>query len=172
MMIIRLAALAGTVVATVRQIAERNQTELGEAAGVAGSQISGYERSKQIPSVDILLRLLHACGWHLVAVPALHAETSDEREAVIRAAQRYHDAARGDDLSLGVPRAAELLHAAVNALADAERNSRGKGAGPDRAHELLRLRARVDEQQAEIERMRRIVTAAAEQLDEAIEVHP
>lgn len=170
-MIIRLAALAGSVIATVRQVAERNQTELGEASGVAGSQISGYERSKQIPSLDILLRLLHACGWHLVAAPALHAETADEREAVIAAARRWRDVVRGDDMSLGFADAEAQIHAAVNGLADAEQNSRGKGA-PDRAHELLRLRARVDEQQAQIERMRRIMAAASEQLDEAVEVHP
>lgn len=162
-MIIRLAALAGSVIATLRTMAGQSQIELGEAAGVAGSQVSGYERSKSIPSLDILLRLLHAAGWHLVAMPAAEAETYDKRAAVVEAAKRLYLA---DDLS------AVEIDASVDALLVAERARAGDADAPNRVEELMRLRDRVDEQGREIERLRDVILNVSEQLDAVVEVHP
>lgn len=159
-LIIRITALAGAVIATIRSITGLSQGVIGEAAGVAGSQISKYENSQVIPSVEILIRLLHAAGWHLTAMPAIEAETAREREAVIAAVRKcelYENSSYEGHRELA---------AAMNDLWDAEQRHRGDEppAGPTLIEELVMLRSQVREQQTELARMRNFLRLAQRQI--------
>jgi transcriptional regulator with XRE-family HTH domain len=165
-------AMIGPVLATVRSLTGESQVAFAERAGVAGGQLSKYERSKQIPDTETAMRLLASAGWRFAAISNDEAGTLVEREAVIRAAQAYHAAARGDDLSLGVPRAAELLHAAVAALREAQQAARDAGE-PSPAEELVAARTMLDEQRAQIGELLPAVerlTAERDRLRKAIRI--
>lgn len=127
MMIVRLSGMLGQLLAGVRSLAGLTQGQLADRSGVAGSQISKYELLRVTPDIETTRKLLDACGWRLVMMLALDAETYDEREAVIEAARRF----RFDDLGH-----ASTLDTAVDALAVAEHRVR-EGAQRTRTGETV-----------------------------------
>jgi transcriptional regulator with XRE-family HTH domain len=159
-LIIRLAALAGSVISTVRTLTNSSQVAFADRSGVAASQISKYEMSLVVPSVEVLVRLLHAAGWHLVAMPALAAETAEQRDAVVEAARRYH---ASEDETSGL----RELDAAIVALLDAEKHHAVPGAGPTLAEQFVRLRDRNEQLAADRARLRTAMGRAADLLNGA-----
>jgi transcriptional regulator with XRE-family HTH domain len=142
-------AMIGPVLATVRSLTGESQVAFAERAGVAGGQLSKYERSKQIPDTETAMRLLASAGWRFAAISDDEAGTLVERDGVVRAAQQWRDVVRGDDMSLGFADAEINLHAAVAALGEAQQAARDSGA-PSPAEELVAARAMLDEQRAQI----------------------
>lgn len=52
-----------------RRSAGLSQRDLAERTGVAQPTIARIEAGRQVPGVDLLDRLLRACGWQLDMVP-------------------------------------------------------------------------------------------------------
>lgn len=138
-MIVRAAALAGSLLASARTVARLNQTRLADRSGVAASQISKYEMSIVTPSLGSFVTLLKECGFRLVAMTWREAMTYKERERVIAEARRF----------VGSSVTGQSLHdlaAAVTFLDNSERECLTAGddlrEGP--VEELVRLRAEVE----------------------------
>ena len=60
---------AGHLIRKARMEVGMTQMELAEAASIAPGRVSDYERGKLDPSLDMLLRLLAACGVSIALVP-------------------------------------------------------------------------------------------------------
>ncbi|HYZ78552.1 MAG TPA: helix-turn-helix transcriptional regulator [Gaiellaceae bacterium] len=56
---------SSTILQEARRRAGLSQRELAERAGTSQSAIARIERGRQIPSLETLQRLLHACGLDL-----------------------------------------------------------------------------------------------------------
>lgn len=56
---------AAALLQLARLKADMSQRELGERASVPATMISAYERDKRQPSIETLLKLLHAAGFEL-----------------------------------------------------------------------------------------------------------
>lgn len=52
-----------------RRSAGLSQRDLAERTGIAQPTIARIEAGRQVPGVDLLDRLLQACGWQLDMVP-------------------------------------------------------------------------------------------------------
>jgi transcriptional regulator with XRE-family HTH domain len=59
---------APAILSAARRRASISQHELGRRSGVEQSTISRIERGRMTPSVEVLDRLVRACGMDLVAV--------------------------------------------------------------------------------------------------------
>jgi len=57
--------VSGDLLREARLRAGLTQAELAERAGTARSQISRYERGDVLPSLEVLRRLIRACGLEL-----------------------------------------------------------------------------------------------------------
>lgn len=145
MMIIRMSALVGTVLAEARAVAGLSGRDLSRRSGIDEGYVGKYERSRVIPGTDVLTRLLDPCGFVLAAVPKRDAGTYQQRDAVIEAARIAADVFRGTD-ALGAPR---WLVGAVDALVEAEKSPLAVADGHP-LDEIQRLRT-------ENERLRRQV---------------
>jgi transcriptional regulator with XRE-family HTH domain len=57
--------VSGSLLREARLRAGLTQAELAERSGTARSQISRYERGDVLPSLEVLRRLIRACGLEL-----------------------------------------------------------------------------------------------------------
>jgi transcriptional regulator with XRE-family HTH domain len=60
-------AAASEVLRKARRHRQLTQSELAAISGVEQPNISAIESARRAPSADTLLRLLHSCGFELVA---------------------------------------------------------------------------------------------------------
>ena len=88
-MIIRIAAMIGEIIASARNFAGMSQAQLSADSGVDSSQISKYETVRVIPDLNSTRRLLSAAGWALAALPKLEAETYEQREQLIAVVRKW-----------------------------------------------------------------------------------
>lgn len=88
-MIIRIAAMIGEIIASARNFAGMSQAQLSAGSGVDSSQISKYETVRVIPDLNSTRRLLSAAGWTLAALPMLEAETHEQREQLIAVVRKW-----------------------------------------------------------------------------------
>jgi len=78
-----------------RQASGLSLRELGSRAGTSHSTILAYEQGKKVPSAEVLLRLLHACGYELTCQhsPRLHfydpMARGKELEEVLNLAEQF-----------------------------------------------------------------------------------
>ncbi len=74
-------SVAAAVVRLARLKAGLSQRELAERAGVPATMISAYERDQRQPSLETLLKLLHAAGFEL----RLNLEPLDRHDDTLEA---------------------------------------------------------------------------------------
>jgi transcriptional regulator with XRE-family HTH domain len=65
-----------------------SQSELAQRASVPATMISAYERNKRQPSLETLLRLLHAAGFELT----MKLEPHDPHDEVLAALEQQRSA--------------------------------------------------------------------------------
>ena len=56
----------GPALRRLRQLRDLTQADVAARSGCSKAQVSAYERSKRLPRVDTLLRLLAAMGWRFL----------------------------------------------------------------------------------------------------------
>lgn len=118
-MIIRRLTQIGEILRDLRKARGIGQLVLGSTVGIDDGQISKYERSLVVPTVDTLRRLLFGLGYELVVMPKVYAATTEQRDAVVAAAAAWY--AHGPDDELAAPGGADrALVAAVQRLVAAE----------------------------------------------------
>lgn len=64
----------GETLRLVRRLAGLTQQDLGAVMGVSAGRIGKYERAINPPNFATAIKLMHACGWRLVAVPAADSD--------------------------------------------------------------------------------------------------
>ncbi len=57
----------GTFLQQVRTSRRLTQTQLAEVTGISQPNLSAYENDRRVPTMDVLNRILVACGYQLVA---------------------------------------------------------------------------------------------------------
>jgi len=145
--IISYGAMFGPVLRDMRVNAGMTQQQLGEASGVPSSMISTYERSRNIPELDTVIRLLGALGQRLTALPASVAKTQAERENVIVMAKAWRRGERD--------KSSDALTQALSSLADAENNLPDIDDSP---HETIRdLNETIAAKDREIRMLRKVL---------------
>jgi transcriptional regulator with XRE-family HTH domain len=75
----------GKALSLLRELRGKSQAEIARAAGVGKSQISKYEKGRELPKLDSLARILEALG----VAPQVFFQTLalvDEREAALSCA--------------------------------------------------------------------------------------
>jgi transcriptional regulator with XRE-family HTH domain len=114
--VVRMAALMGTIIRNMRSAQGLQQQELAQLANIPGSQVSKYELAQVVPNLDSSIRLLRAGGWVMAVMPEQQATTMTERDDVVFMARCW----LADRGTMTEPASAERLRAAVDALIAAE----------------------------------------------------
>jgi transcriptional regulator with XRE-family HTH domain len=76
-----LARILGTELRYLRRAAKRSQAAVAKRAGITQAALSNYETGKRVPTVDVFVRLVEACGDipHLALVAVLVARDAEQK---------------------------------------------------------------------------------------------
>ena len=78
-----LSCMYGAFIASVRRSRGLTQAQLAEVSGVQQSNISAIEQDRRQPSAATLHRLVHACGFELLASAGEQSDTPTSKSIMV-----------------------------------------------------------------------------------------